>query len=179
MKASKPGKQSEGHVKSADRYQALPIELATALAEAEARVASAARFDELKPMELELAHERAAITLDIARAAVQIAKDAAIENATLRNAVVSKVIQAVEASSALTPEPSRRRRGKDPRLGRLRDKVRKLKEQGFPASEIVKVMDADHEPLPPGAAWCELGGWRAAFKSSFYNGSVRKWISVA
>lgn len=88
-------------------------ELCPALAEAEAGVASAeARIDALKPMELEMARERASVTLDLAMAAVAIAKDAAMENAILRNLVVSKVLEGTPV-----PKSQSRGRGEDP-LGR-------------------------------------------------------------
>jgi hypothetical protein len=85
------------------------------------------------------------------------------------------------AMPADPPKPAGRqrgRRGKDPELQKLRDKVRRMRKPGFTQSDMCKQLDKDKEPRPPAAAWRSLTWWQA-FTSRKYGRSVRKWLSDA
>jgi hypothetical protein len=83
-------------------------------------------------------------------------------------------------SEAVRTPDRRRSRGKDPQLQKLRDQVRRVHESNYRLKQLdmVKLLDKNNVPRPPGAAWRCLT-WYAAFTHRQYSSSVRKWLSLA
>lgn len=72
----------------------------------------------------------------------------------------------------------RERRSKDPRLQKLRDKVREMHKAKVTQAEMCRQLDKAKEPRPPWVAWCHLSWW-GALRDHQYGRSVRKWLSDA
>jgi hypothetical protein len=148
--------------------------------------------DRLTRVELDLARARADVLAETNNAALLAVQHLAVEYAELRaanaelkavNALASNVLEAMKTGGTLKSQSQRRGRGKNPLtkdrqlLFRLRDKVRKLADQGITtAAAICRAMDAAHEPLPPDTEWENEPSWCAALRG-FHKGAVRTWIS--
>ena len=84
-------------------------------------------------------------------------------------------------ASAGGPKPAGRqrgRRGKDPELQKLRDKVRRMHRERLTQRDMCRQLNKDKEPRPPAAAWRHLT-WFEALTDRKYGRSVRKWLSEA
>ena len=168
MEVSKLGRPAEKHEDSVDYRQELMN-----MMERETRK------DELVEREIlgfvEFERECIALILD----SVHVAKMGAAQLNTAE-AQIRAVRAAIETTAPIAPlRPTGRRRGrrgKDPLLQKLRERVRQMREARNTHFEMCKRLGSD--PRPPLAAWRDLT-WPAALNSKLYNPAVRKWLSNA
>jgi len=159
MEASKPGRPAEKHEDSVDYRQEL-----MKMMERETPKDELAEREILGLLKLE--RECIGLILD----SLHVTKTQAAQLRAVRAA-----IEPTAPIAHLKPMPRRRgRRGKDPRLEKLRERVRQMRAARYTHFAMCKALGS--EQRPPLAAWRDLT-WPGALNSKQFNPSVRKWLS--
>ena len=132
----------------------------------------------------ELAHERTALLIDLARGSLQLAmgKEAELDAAAAKiqafEVALARGMALAQTQPAAKSKPKRQTRARNPRLENLRMEVRKMHRQGRSQRDICMALDALEMPTPSTAEWHDLK-WQDAYRHRKHGKSCRKWISQA